>query len=137
MRRAAAVASIVGALATGSCQQLGDIRISGTLDAPVLEAVAGGILKRPLTCITEAWVAAEGATVWRIRVAGEDCVEVRRLQYGVVPTGFVVASAKRPLSANVTYSFGANGWKRPGVPFQAETSSSFRNGRWTRLGREN
>ncbi len=136
MRRTAAIlASLVGALALGSCQQLGFVRVAGTLEAPVLTAVAQGTVERTLPCLTAASVAGEGEEVWRIRVPGEACVEVDHLEYGVVPDGFLVETPAQPLSAGMTYLFSITGWTAPAVPFHAASMSAFQRGRWTPSGR--
>jgi len=86
-----------------------------------------------MPCLETAWVAFDGETIWHVEAEGDDCIEVRRLQYGVVPAGFVETVPQRPLTADAAYSFGATGWTTPSVPFQAYGRSTFRDGRWIKL----
>lgn len=126
--------ALVGLIALASCQQLGDAVITGTLEAPELEARAGGIWKRSLTCLNEATITQGAVTMWRITSQGGECIEARRLRYGTVPEGFIQEAQATPLQPDIAYYLSVRGWTAqvPNVPFQARGSFKFQGGRWTK-----
>ncbi|MGH7019123.1 MAG: hypothetical protein ACREEY_04555, partial [Brevundimonas sp.] len=122
------------ATATG-CQHLGDAAISGPLGSPEIQARASGAWKRKMPCLNQVTITAGDTQMWRISSLNGDCVEVRRLQYGVVPVGFTQEGEAKPLQQGVAYGASVGGWTAamPNVPFQAWGRFVFEDGRWSRL----
>ena len=126
--------ALLGLIALASCQHLGEAVFTGPLEAPEMQARAGGIWSRRLPCLNEAKITHRATTMWRISSQGDKCVEVRRLRYGTVPEGFIQDAQAKPLHPDITYDVHVDGWtaQMPNVPFQAWGRFTFQDGRWTK-----